>query len=467
MIGSLNVGCARSSYDVLARVADEDNMSVIEDGQDGDVLWAARRDDVFRFLLCVGPAQLLNRIPGMGVVCEKLATHAALASGRKLPFWPATWPYTGSKAELLSAKVFDELPSGASVIVKPSRTARGVGITIAHNSAELIKALRGIRQCLRESADGEQDLLRVTDDAILQQYLDEPLLLGGLKFDLRLYVLVCPADEQCQMMEELGPAFLCREGLARFCTKPYARIADSRSDWASAHLTNTSVSKNSSAFEKAADPDDGLRGSKRKVSSVLESLERSGALSVDAVWASIEVLVSTTLRRLAPAVYQAAVAKETYTTPPSPDVEWRRCVEAAPGRFAQAFSLLGFDVILDSRGEPFLLEVNAAPSLAMEDVVPIEGPFDGRTGCKRLASAACRPRWAAKHGGSDWGQLCRCPDMPGRHKHEPSAIDLAIKSVTVRGALQILQARARGQRQASWADGTSYTPLHGVPAKYL
>ena len=47
-------------------------------------------------------------------------------------------------------------------------------------------------------------------DIIVQRYLDKPLLLDGLKFDLRVYVVVVGIDPV--------QAFVCEEGLARFCT---------------------------------------------------------------------------------------------------------------------------------------------------------------------------------------------------------------------------------------------------------
>eukprot|EP00929_Paragymnodinium_shiwhaense_P080734 TRINITY_DN42123_c0_g1_i1.p1 TRINITY_DN42123_c0_g1~~TRINITY_DN42123_c0_g1_i1.p1 ORF type:complete len:464 (-),score=71.92 TRINITY_DN42123_c0_g1_i1:196-1587(-) len=463
MIGSMNLSCSRSSFDVLARVADDLGVEVILEDEGGDVLWAGRREDAFAQLLSVKEGQLLNRIPGMSVACEKLSTHACLSRGCPLPFWPATWAYTGTKAEMLSARIFQELTTGAHVIVKPSRTAKGIGIVVACNQEELCSALLGIRRSLRESAGGEQDLLRISDDAIVQEYVSPPLLLNGLKFDFRLYVFVCPAEDSHISMEDLGPGFLCREGLARFCTKPYAHLRDNKSDWVDAHLTNTSVSMTSSTFQPAKDPDDGENGSKRKVSAVLKCLEKQGVLSTTSFWQAVEVLVSTVLRRLTPAIYEHAAAPETYTTPPFPGIDGHLSSRVAPQVFAQAFNLLGVDVILNAHGEPFLLEVNAAPSLGVDDVVPLSGPADG-VNCKAQMG---RPRWAVYHDGANWGQRCRCPDMHSRHKHELSAIDVAIKSVVARGALQILNARARGAPATTWADGTSYSSLQGVPTKYL
>ena len=47
----------------------------------------------------------------------------------------------------------------------------------------------------------------------VQKYLKKPLLLSGFKFDFRVYVVVigtAPLE-----------AFVCDEGLARFCTSKY------------------------------------------------------------------------------------------------------------------------------------------------------------------------------------------------------------------------------------------------------
>ena len=47
-------------------------------------------------------------------------------------------------------------------------------------------------------------------EVVVQRYLDKPLLLDGFKFDLRVYVVVIGFEQM--------KAFICDEGLARFCT---------------------------------------------------------------------------------------------------------------------------------------------------------------------------------------------------------------------------------------------------------
>ncbi|KAA0158399.1 hypothetical protein FNF31_05468 [Cafeteria roenbergensis] len=74
---------------------------------------------------------------------------------------------------------------------------------------------------------------------VLSRYIDRPLLIGGRKFDLRLYCLVT----------SFSPlrAYIHRQGFARFCAVPYS---SSRADLADAamHLTNVSVQKHTDEY---------------------------------------------------------------------------------------------------------------------------------------------------------------------------------------------------------------------------
>jgi hypothetical protein len=73
------------------------------------------------------------------------------------------------------------------------------------------------------------------DSYVMQKYLMNPHLISGVKYDLRLYVLM--------MGTESFPAFLSKEGLARFCTEPYAAPSATTLANVRAYLTNYALNK--------------------------------------------------------------------------------------------------------------------------------------------------------------------------------------------------------------------------------
>lgn len=77
-----------------------------------------------------------------------------------------------------------------------------------------------------------------------QIYLDNPLLIQGYKFDIRLYALVTSFHPM--------NIYLYKEGLVRFATEKYENdISDEGIRYR--HLTNTSINKFSPIFKKTSE----------------------------------------------------------------------------------------------------------------------------------------------------------------------------------------------------------------------
>lgn len=74
--------------------------------------------------------------------------------------------------------------------------------------------------------------LSYNNAAVVQRYIENPLLIGGYKFDLRLYVCV-PSYRPLTI-------YLYKEGLARFATEKFSL---ERLDDPFQHLTNFSLNK--------------------------------------------------------------------------------------------------------------------------------------------------------------------------------------------------------------------------------
>ena len=96
------------------------------------------------------------------------------------------------------------------------------------------------------------------------------MLLGGLKFDLRLYAVLLNVGHQGGSGLS---AFLCTEGLVRVCAAPYEMLHKRNVRRLGAHLTNYSINKREPSFDHADDPADGTRGTKRTLSAVFAELQ--------------------------------------------------------------------------------------------------------------------------------------------------------------------------------------------------
>ena len=108
------------------------------------------------------------------------------------------------------------------------------------------------------------------------------------------------------------------------------------------HLTNYSLNKKSENFKSNDEADGGDDGSKRTASSVFATLRAAGQISdVGALWDEIGCLVGRSLAALHPVLSTARTEQK-------------------------CFQILGFDVLLDSKCRPWLVEINDHPSFRID-----------------------------------------------------------------------------------------------------
>ncbi|XP_076339568.1 tubulin polyglutamylase TTLL6-like [Tachypleus tridentatus] len=116
------------------------------------------------------------------------------------------------------------------------------------------------------------------------------------------------------------------------------------------HLTNYSINKTSENFKQDAE-----HGNKRKISTVMRYLQSNG-YDVSTVWTNIDDAVIKTLLSALPVLqynYKAYFPSHELLTSP-------------------CFEILGFDVLLNYKLKPYILEVNHSPSYNTDSSVDKE-----------------------------------------------------------------------------------------------
>lgn len=202
--------------------------------------------------------------------------------------------------------------SGGMWIVKPVNSSQGKGIYIV---------------------DDIQDV-PLEEPCVVSRYLSSPLTANGLKFDIRLYILIT-------CYEPLR-IYVYEEGLVRFASETYV---PSTTDSKYVHLTNYSVNKKNKKFIGNQDFRCDDVGHKWSLSALCKKLKAIGA-DVDTMWARIYDLVIKTV-----------LAAE------NANVDATRRLNIPKNA---CFDLLGFDILLDCDLKPWLLEVNLSPSLGTD-----------------------------------------------------------------------------------------------------
>lgn len=199
------------------------NTQASKEAEDYDIYWTDNGVQPER-IAKLKPYQKTNHFPGMFQLSRK--NHLArnlIKMAKKFPkeykFFPRTYLLPAEYGEFKTSFANKNLNQRPVYIVKPEASCQGKGIFLVNDS----------------------DGVKEQDHYVVQQYIKKPLLIDGLKFDCRLYVLVLSVDPL--------RIYLYKEGLARFSTEKYQQPTKKNLANLFMHLTNYSInSKNKGVF---------------------------------------------------------------------------------------------------------------------------------------------------------------------------------------------------------------------------
>ena len=324
------IGPGAVAFKVVINAFESAGMQYTPDNQFFSVLWAKRATP--EILAVIAPHQRINHYPGTWLIGRKDSLHKLLASmrrqfrGNHFDIAPMSYLIPQDLA-LVEADVKEHSEQGVAptFIVKPCASSCGKGIKLYQGVPPMPKGPKSM---------------------VCQRYIANPLLIGGRKFDLRIYCVVTSFDPL--------RIYLFDEGLVRFAAQKY-NGGDQDLDNIYCHLTNYSVNKTSELVksskikscdnEEAVDIKWSLTDFKRFLRTQ-HGEQRGGELW----WSMYEHLKDIVIKTML-AVEHEVVAKLR-----------AQCKKVPSGRCC--FELYGLDIMVDDAFVLKLIEVNIMPSLA-------------------------------------------------------------------------------------------------------
>ncbi|ETN17749.1 hypothetical protein PPTG_05478 [Phytophthora nicotianae INRA-310] len=291
-------------------------------------------------------------------------------------FFPVTYILPGEYAIFV-----EEFKRNQGVwIMKPIGKAQGKGIFLFTKLSQI----SDWRTDFRWRPENQQ-----VETYVVQRYISSPYLVGGKKFDLRLYALV-PSFFPLEI-------YLFRGGFARFTN---SRYSNNHSDIANSfiHLTNVAVQKTSENYNKQHGGKWDLRNLK------LYMMSKHGPERVNKLFYEIQLVIIKSLLS----------------------------VEKIIMNDKHCFELYGYDIMIDENLKPWLLEVNASPSLSantssdyqlkcgmlndMLDIIDLESRYE---------------LFKTIFGHIDISQFCECRRPEGVVKEHVGGFDLVYRDGNV------------------------------------
>ena len=250
-----------------------------------------------------------TRVVGLKLGLHHLMNRFAKRFGFLPEFYPKTFVVPQEKEEFCS-----EFKESDMWIEKPARGSCGRGIRIINRVPD-------------EFDDGV---------FVMQRYIRNPLLIRGMKFDLRFYVAV----------QSISPLriYVYSDGLVRLASEPYCLHFDDP-EALCAHLTNFAINKESPEFKVTDNINEDGKGNKWSHAPFWPMMEALN-YDVEKMKHDIDDAIVTVLM----------CAREGLIMQP---------------HHRNSFELYGFDILVDVDGGIHLLEVNISPALGRSSQLDI------------------------------------------------------------------------------------------------
>lgn len=223
-------------------------------------------------------------------------------------------------------------------ICKPNDGNQGSGIHI-------VKGFHGVTEFYKTRVNSSSPF---DGTYVVQPYLTNPALYNGVKFDLRVYVVMM--GDGCGLGSSpngLRPcrAFLLRSGFARLCSVPYENVNESNCDVATMHIANDGVN-----FRNGVKMSQILRTTEHLFAYLVSTNEHR--LTAEDLWTRLADLAGRVITAFQHRLRNLAKQQEI---PFAEDQQHDQC-----------YQLLGLDVMIDSEFNMWLLECNAKPCMDWE-----------------------------------------------------------------------------------------------------
>ncbi|KAG2387595.1 hypothetical protein C9374_001189 [Naegleria lovaniensis] len=222
-------------------------------------------------------------------------------------------------------------------IIKPIGSGEGRGIRIYANSHDLLS------QEFPSIPSSEIETCHITEETlnsikkkkiVVSQYISNPMLIEGKKFDLRLFVLAVGGETE--------RLYLYRDGIVRLASEPYSNSDDTLNN-PYIHITNNTVNDKKNKVQHETIKKEYGFFCNLSLKELKEHFSKH-ALDWNLFWTRLTVLVKESVMLT---IFDKSKQDEIY----------HACSH-------RCFEIFGFDVLIDENLNPYLLEVNSMPDLS-------------------------------------------------------------------------------------------------------